>query len=136
MRIVKTRLCEMIPDVRIFLDLDDLEIGVGAEYVDRSSMILTFLTDGYCESKNCMRELLRAVHNKMPILVLTEQAAKQGALTMDQISQQLVHCEASAQYAKWFAASARSNCPPYTPAHLPLSGSLNDGLGATLVAAE
>ena len=60
MRVVKQRLLEMLPDASIFLDVDDLAEGKGAEYVDVSSMSLVFCSAGYFQSPNCMRELLRA----------------------------------------------------------------------------
>ena len=60
MRIVKQRLVEMLPDIRVFLDVDDLKEGKGAEYVDASGLTLIFVSDGYFTSPNCLRELLRA----------------------------------------------------------------------------
>ena len=47
MRIVKQRLMEMLPDVKAFLDVDDLVEGKGAEYVDVSALSLIF-----CSSTN------------------------------------------------------------------------------------
>jgi hypothetical protein len=46
MRIVKQRLREMLPDAEIFLDVDDLTKGRGAEYVDASSLVLVFCSRG------------------------------------------------------------------------------------------
>jgi hypothetical protein len=41
MRIVKQRLLEMIPDVQVFLDVDDLEeIGDLEGYIERSLSVL------------------------------------------------------------------------------------------------
>ena len=88
MRIVKHRLLEMIPDIRVcadrppcvppcgccaawacahtiepppirgtaqvFLDVDDLKEGRGAEYVDLSHVLLVFVSAGYFHSVNCM----------------------------------------------------------------------------------
>ena len=59
-RIIKERLVLMQPDLQIFLDVDDLDLGRGCEYVDRSQHVLAFISAGYTESPNCMRELLRA----------------------------------------------------------------------------
>lgn len=44
MRIVKNRLIEMMPGVQVFLDVDDLKTGAGAEYIDRSSVVLAYCT--------------------------------------------------------------------------------------------
>ena len=46
MRIVKQRMKEMLPDAQIFLDVDDLKEGRGAEYVDQSAVILIFCSSG------------------------------------------------------------------------------------------
>ena len=57
MRIVKLRLGEMLPDVRCFLDVDDLREGKGAEFVDKSEKTLVFCSAGYFQSPNCMRTI-------------------------------------------------------------------------------
>ena len=67
MRICKQRLLEMLPDASIFLDVDDLREGKGAEYVDASVLSLVFCSRGYFVSPNCMRELLRAAVTRKPI---------------------------------------------------------------------
>ena len=57
MRIVKQRLLEMLPDARVFLDVDDLEeIGDLEGYIEGSGSVLVFCSEGYCASRNCMRE--------------------------------------------------------------------------------
>lgn len=85
MRIVKQRLLEMLPDIHAFLDVDDLREGKGAEYVDASCLTLVFVSDGYFESPNCMRELLRAVATQKPIVALVELEEKHGALSRAQV---------------------------------------------------
>ena len=70
MRVVKQRLLEMMPDLRIFLDVDDLEeIGNLEQYIKRSRSVLCFCSTGYFESKNCMRELRCAVETKKPLVL-------------------------------------------------------------------
>ena len=47
MRIVKQRLVEMLPDIRCFLDVDDLEeIGDLEGYIDRTSTVLVYCSNG------------------------------------------------------------------------------------------
>jgi len=70
MRIVKTKLQVMVPGLRIFLDIDDLREGKGAEYVDRSRAVLILVSEGYFVSRNCLRELLRALVKDKPIITL------------------------------------------------------------------
>ena len=79
--------------------VDDLREGRGAEYVDKSRLILIFVSDGYFTSPNCMRELLRAIFDKKPILTLVEPEARKGGLTREQVWQQLQ--AANAKYAGW-----------------------------------
>ena len=113
MRVVKKHLIEILPESKIFLDVDDLKEGRGREYmdvsaqarspliesdgfgslptpshanVDISAQALVFVSDGYFVSPNCMRELLRAFHLKKPIITLQEQDQKKGGLTPEQVS--------------------------------------------------
>lgn len=89
MRIVKERIGLMLPNAKIFLDVDDLEEGKGAEYVDASAVSLIFCSGGYFVSANCMRELLRAVTTRKPIVTLLEPEAKHGGLTAKEVKHQL-----------------------------------------------
>ena len=73
--------------------------GRGSEYVDKSEMILIFISDGYFSSPNCMRELLRAMHMKKPLLTLMESERRKGALTREEVRMRLK--EANENYAKW-----------------------------------
>jgi len=89
MRIVKTRLIEMMPDVKVFLDVDDLTEGKGAEFVDASVVTLVFASSGYFTSPNCMRELLRAVVKRKPMFTLLEPEPKHGGLSKEQVHESL-----------------------------------------------
>ena len=90
MRIVKQKLLEMMPDLSIFLDVDDLKKGAGGEYVDRSSCILVFCTERYLKSRACARELFKAVLAHKPIIMVLEPLAKRGGLTREQITHVLM----------------------------------------------
>ena len=94
MRIVKQRLLEMLPDALVFLDVDDLQVGRGAEYLDKSAVVLILVSEGYFNSPNCMRELLRAFVTGKPIVVLAEPDSKKGGMTSEQVMQQLREAEA------------------------------------------
>ena len=86
MRVVKQRLLELMPDVKCFLDVDNLEEGAGAEYIDRSSFVLAFCTRKYFGSRACARELFRAVLLNKPIIALLEpeRTAEKGGLTVSE----------------------------------------------------
>ena len=128
MRIIKQRLIEMLPDASVFLDVDDLKSGRGAEYalrsypptldahspplprtfhryVDVSSIVLVLCTRGYFQSPNCMRELLRAVVTCKPIVTLVEPVAIRGGLSRDEIEHEIRVTEAQAKCHKWGLAT-------------------------------
>ena len=57
-RVIKQRLREMVPGIRIFLDVDDLEdIGDLEGYIARSEVVLVYLSAGYTSSKNVRMHL-------------------------------------------------------------------------------
>lgn len=101
MRVIKQRLKEMMPTVAVFLDVDDLKTGRGQEYVDQSRVVLIFCSAVYFESKNCMRECLRAIHDKKPIVALLEPDSKHGAMSIDQVRDALHEGEAADRYGNW-----------------------------------
>ena len=83
MRIIKDRLStEVLPGLRVFLDVDDLVGGHGVWDVDRSAHLLCFMSDGYAESKNCIRELCRAVLTDTPVSLMLEQDSVKGGFNV------------------------------------------------------
>ena len=93
-RIIKQRLREMIPDLFVFLDVDDLEdISNLDSYIDQAQSVLKLCTRGYFQSKNCMIELRAAVVKGKPIITLMEPESKHGGLTKDEIKLHLSECE-------------------------------------------
>jgi len=72
MRIVKTRLREMLPDVEIFLDVDNLGGGSDHPHIDVSSFMLCYLTQRWFSSEPCLREFIRAILRKTPMIALLE----------------------------------------------------------------
>ena len=90
MRIVKQRLVEMVPGLLIFLDVDDLKEGMGADDVERSKVVLVFCSNGYAESKNCMRELHQAVLLSKPLITLIEPEVNHGGMTQVQMQEKLL----------------------------------------------
>ena len=99
MRIVKERVQRLLPGALVFLDVDDLLKGRGKEYLDVSGTVLVFCTQGYFQSLNCMRELVRAVLKSKPIICMLEPEERHGRLTPEEILQQLRLAEA--RYDEW-----------------------------------
>jgi len=117
-RIIKQRLLELMPMVKVFLDVDDLKEGKGAEYVDRSHLILIYCSKGYFDSPNCMRELLRAFFQKKPILTLLDPEAKHGGMTTKEVLEAINR--ADAYYDAWGLAAemAEWGMPHQSPDYL------------------
>ena len=99
-RIMKQRLLETLPDASIFLDIDDMVQGVGKEYLDISEYCLVFCTQGYFESKNCMRELLRAVVTHKKVITLLEPDINHGAMSREDVMLALQAAD-DGNYVRW-----------------------------------
>ena len=81
-RVIKTRLSQLVPNIRIFLDVDNLDdVGKLEAYISSTSLVLIFLSVGYLESKNCRRELRAAIQQRKRIVVVRETEAEKGKLT-------------------------------------------------------
>jgi len=100
MRIVKSRLLEMIPDTQCFLDVDDLEdISHLEGYIDRSHIILIYCSQGYFQSRNCMREIRSSVMKNKRLMCIMDADKSRGGLADYEIKEQLI--AADDQYTKW-----------------------------------
>jgi len=82
-------LSQVLPGVHVFLDVDDLTEGRGAESVDASNVILVFCSASYFASTNCMRELLRAMWHDKPTIALLDYAVNKGGLSPAQVLSRL-----------------------------------------------
>ena len=89
MRIVKQRLLEMVPEIRVFLDVDDLKEGRGSEDVEVSQHVLIFISRGYFSSPNCMRECLKAMAESKPIIALIEPQSDKGGVSKLEVRESL-----------------------------------------------
>lgn len=68
------------------MDVDNLEGGAGADYIDESHFILAFNTRRYLASKACARELIRAQVKHKPVIAVLEPECteEKGGLTVDE----------------------------------------------------
>jgi len=72
---IKRQLSLLLPDVSIFLDIDDLEsIDKLEEYIEGSQVIMIFVSKGYFKSNNCLREVRCAVAKKKPLTLVHDTA--------------------------------------------------------------
>jgi len=61
--------------------------------------VLVYCSKGYCSSKNCMRELISAVHMGKPIVPLLEPDVSRGGLSVKEVRGQLI--DAEQKYTEW-----------------------------------
>jgi len=105
MRIVKQRLCEMLPDINVFLDVDDLEeIGNLESYIERTTNVLVYCSTGYFESRNCLCELIAAKQKHKPCIALVDPDRSRGGLSLEEVRSQLLGAESS--FVQWGFAAA------------------------------
>lgn len=96
-RVIKERLKQLVPGISVFLDVDNLDdINRLEEYVEGSGCVLIFLSEGYLDSWNCMRELRCAVDKQKQMLVVRETDRRKGAMTDDEVR---AACKEDAQLA-------------------------------------
>jgi len=80
-KLIKQRCREICPSLIVFLDVEDLTSGYGAESVDSSQCILLFAMTVYFEKVNCVREFVRAIVRNKPITLLLPDAEVHGEFT-------------------------------------------------------
>jgi len=82
-KVIKGELKQLLPDIKIFLDVDDLkDIGALEEYIQRSQVVLFFLSQGYFRSKNCLREVRSSLEKDKPLVLVQEADPEKGGGTL------------------------------------------------------
>jgi len=71
--VIKRQLQLSLPGVRIFLDVDDLsDISALETYIEKSTVVLIFLSQGYFVSTNCLREVRSSAKEGKPLVLVHE----------------------------------------------------------------
>ena len=84
--IIKRQLQLLLPGIRVFLDVDDLEeIGELPRYIEASQSVLLFLSRGYFFSGNCRKELAAALEYRKPLILVHEGDTSRGGATLAQL---------------------------------------------------
>lgn len=129
-RSIKQLLKEVLPGIKVFLDVDDLtDINALEGVVQSTHVVMIFVSAGYFTSTNCLRELISALflderrvriarhgqkqapHHESCIRLVLESPDKKGALTNEQLcleldkSEKMAFVQAKEQVEKWAAAS-------------------------------
>lgn len=93
---IKSALRTILPDLVVFLDVDDLEdIGQLEHYVQSSDLVLIVLTEHYLSSRNCRRELAAAVALDKPVVLLVETDDSKGATTLARLRAEFEQVEST-----------------------------------------
>eukprot|EP00327_Prymnesium_parvum_P014707 CAMPEP_0113250878 /NCGR_PEP_ID=MMETSP0008_2-20120614/11818_1 /TAXON_ID=97485 /ORGANISM="Prymnesium parvum" /LENGTH=1069 /DNA_ID=CAMNT_0000098889 /DNA_START=303 /DNA_END=3509 /DNA_ORIENTATION=+ /assembly_acc=CAM_ASM_000153 len=91
--VIKRRLAQLAPGAKCFLDVDDLrELTQLEACVKRSAAVLIFLSQGYFDSTNALREVRSAVANKKPIILVHEEDEHHGGLPLVSIQLSCPEC--------------------------------------------
>ena len=87
---IKLQLQLMLPQIPIFLDVDDLEDTAALErYVAESAVVNMFLSKGYLQSRNCLREVKAVVDQKKPYVFVHEANESKGGAPLDELKNEL-----------------------------------------------
>jgi len=82
--VIKQQLLRMVHGLNIFLDVDDLEdIGALEQYIDETMVVLIFLSRGYFQSRNCLREVRAAMERARPVILVLETDEVKGGFALE-----------------------------------------------------
>ena len=119
MRIISSRLKEMLPDVSIFLDVDFLGGGSDYPHIDVSDYCLCYLTQKWFTNAPCICEIVRAMIMRRPLIAVLEPdtSDQRGGHTEEECREILLSakfaadCERfmGARVAKWAEDWARAD---------------------------
>jgi len=81
--VIKRQLQLCLPGVSIFLDVDDLlDVSALESYIEKSAVVLIFLSKGYFFSKNCLREVRCSEQNDKPLVLVNEADLSKGGIAL------------------------------------------------------
>ena len=83
MQALKKELGLLVPSLKVFLDVENLESIAELELlVGNAEVILVFLSEGYFARWNCLREARQALVSRKEMILMREVAAIHGKLKM------------------------------------------------------
>ena len=93
----------MLPDLEIFLDVDNLEfMDELTQAIDESQTVLLYLTQGYIESHSCRTELLRALlAGKTLCVMIDEGGPKSESMTLERACARLAEAWTDEDAPMW-----------------------------------
>lgn len=95
---VKRQLQLMLPGIAVYLDMDDLQDAATREsLVERSTVILLFLSRGYFQASSCLSEVTATLGLRKPYLFVHERDPKRGGAPLEALKLELADEEQRAQ---------------------------------------
>jgi len=80
----------MLPGVKIFLDIDDLrDVSELEYYVEKSASTQLFLSRGYLQSRNCLREVDATLKKAKPYQFVHEADPEKGGGPLEELKEEL-----------------------------------------------
>jgi len=112
---IKEALKLVIPGVKIWLDVDDLaDLSELEAVIESCRVVLIFLSAGYFESWNCMREVRACAHLNKPLILVREPEKRNGGgLSQDELESALCESESKGTGMKDRVDKAKGS-PPST----------------------
>jgi len=82
--LIKRQLALLLPTIRVFLDVDNLEdISQLESYITETQCVIIFLSKGYFFSANCKRELRQSLGEDKPLCLVHERDFNHGGAPFD-----------------------------------------------------
>jgi len=87
---IKRQLQRMLPGVRVFLDVDDLnDVSKLETYIQQTNSMLLFLTKSFFLSGPCLREVKATLDQEKPFLLVHEADISHGGAPLDELIDEL-----------------------------------------------
>jgi hypothetical protein len=92
MQALKKELQLLVPSMRVFLDVENLDsIGALEDLISKSETVLVFLSTGYFARWNCLREVHESIVRKKDIVLMREVAEMHGGGELSLVFNEIEH---------------------------------------------
>ena len=85
-QLIKQQLLLLLPEARLFLDLDDLDdLSLIESHVADSQCVLLFLSRGFFHSNHCLREVRAMAAGTKPLVLVHESDESRGGAPLERL---------------------------------------------------
>ena len=86
--VMKQRLLELVPKMKVFLDVDDLnDCSELRRHIEESAVLLAFMSRGYFLSQACVDEYVAGCELSKPFVLVHETNVNTGGVTLETLQQ-------------------------------------------------